>query len=184
MINLLPYNRRSFLKSSYKKRLIVIGFFAISLTLIPLLLVLGVLAYDQHLNIEILDKQYNNLKHSQESTNSVELVDQVNKINNSIDFFISSVNSTKIVSLTIEKILALRPTNILIKSIEFSKSDNIGILNITGISETRDSIIKYASLLDIKNSGICKSISIPVGTYTKKNEVPFTITCEIEYETK
>jgi hypothetical protein len=184
MINLLPYDRRSLLKASYKKRLLVVGFFALSLVLVPLLLVLGVLAYEQHLNIGILSVQYEKLKNSKELIGTTELFNQVKNLNNSISFIDDSISSTKNVSLDIEKVLALRPDDMLVKSIEFSKSDNVSTLNITGIAESRDSIIRYASFIDVKNSGICKSVSIPVGTYTKKNEVPFNITCVIEYEAR
>jgi hypothetical protein len=184
MINLLPYSRRIFLKSLYKKRLLVVGLFSVTIAMLPLILVLGLFSYLEYSNSNVLQDQYNNLVSLQESGEAKGLFDQVKQANSTIDFFKNDTNSVKPVTTNIEKVLALRPNDIRITAIDYTKNEKVNVLNINGVSGTRDSILKYSEILDMKKSGFCKSVSVPVDTYTKKTDLPFTITCNIEYETK
>jgi hypothetical protein len=184
MINLLPYSHRIQLKSLYKKRLIVVGLFFFAISILPLLFVLGFLSYFEYINVNYLNKQYSSLVNIQESGEVKNLLDNVKSINNKIDFLKKDIVSIKPVTSNIEKVLLLKPDDIKITAIDYAKTDKNNIININGVSATRDSILKYSDVLNVNKSGFCKNVNVPVDTYTKKSNVPFTITCDITYESK
>jgi len=184
MINLLPYSHRIQLKSLYKKRLIVVGLFGVGTVFLPLLLVIGVLSYIEFTNIKILDSNYQKLIDARNLTGTDDLSNNVKSINKSINFFESNIYKSKKVTDNIQSLISLRPKDVTVNSFDFKKTDKAGVISIRGVSVSRNSIIEYSNILDVKNNGICNTINIPVDTYTKKNEVPFALICTIDYETK
>ena len=184
MINLLPYSSRVQLKSLYKKRLIVVGLFGVATVFLPLVLVLGVVSYVEFTNLQILNNNYKKLLSIRDDAGTENLTNQVKSINQSIKFFESSLDSSKNITKKIENVISLKPSGILLNSFDFKKIDNSGSLSLRGIASSRDVIIQYSNILDIKNNGICNSVNVPVDTYTKKTEVPFTLVCVIDYEAK
>ena len=184
MINLLPYNRRAIMKSFYKKRLLVVAFITFSIALFPLVLVLVALSYIENMDYKFLVTQYAELQKQSQNDGGAELSSKIKEINTQITSFQGGIKQAKIVSGDIEKASVLRPGDVKISGFNFSKKSEKNILSISGVSGTRDSVIKYGNLLDKKNGGICSDVSVPVTTYAKRIDVPFVITCEIEYATK
>ncbi len=184
MINLLPYNRRELLKSSYKKRLMVITFISASVALMPLLLVIILLSYLQQMDYSILNTQFDNSKSNNKDAEVDKLIEEIKGVNIDIKFFQDGLSRTKHISEDLQSIVKARPGDVTVNNINFSKTGGKATIIIFGISGTRDSIIKYGNALDKKNGGICSEVSLPVTTYAKKIDVPFSITCNIVYEIK
>ncbi len=184
MINLLPYNKRALLKSSYKKRLTVVTFVSVSIALMPLVLVLLLLSYLQRMDYSILNTEFDNLKLNNQDSEVDKLTSDIKNFNAEISNFQNSLNKTKNISQDIVSAVNVRPSDVIVNNFSFSKQADKTVLVIMGVSGTRDSIIKYGSSLDKKNNGICSDVSLPVTTYAKKVDVPFSITCSISNENK
>ncbi len=181
MINLLPYSRRALLKTLYKKRLIVVGLFGVAAILIPLVFVLIVISYLQYQNLNAIQTRFNLLNQQRQDEGIDDLSKEIQNVNFGISAFKESVSKIKPVSKITEDIISSRPSDVKIISFDFV---NTTTASITGVSGSRDSIISYGNILGKDGKNFCIDVNVPVTTYTKKNDVPFSITCTINYETK
>ncbi len=181
MINLLPYNRRILLKSHYKRRLLVVALVTINLALLPFLVVIGVLIFMQHSTTSVLAAQYEKINESTNIQNLVLLTKKINTTNDIVNSFTTALSSSKPVSVNIEKAVSIKPVAIHIHGFEFSAQESGDVLVLSGISNDRSAIIQYGNLLS--SEGLCRNVTLPVTTYTKKVDVPFTISCTLVYAT-
>lgn len=180
MINLLPYNRRILLKSQYKIKLVVVAIVATTIAILPFLIVTGVISFLQYSNINTLEKDYKNYLIFREDQGVAGLSTSIVDMNNLINSFQKNLTNTKPVSNIIDQIIAIRPDGIKINNLEFKKALKEGdSLSISGVSKDRIDIIEYVNLLGTGQSNICKKVTVPVKTYIKKTDIPFTILCTL-----
>lgn len=178
MINLLPYNRRILLKSQYKIKLVVVAIIATTIAILPFFIVTGVVAFLQYSNISTLDKDHKSYFVFREDQGVTELSKSIVDMNNLISSFQKNLANTKPVSNNIDQIIRIRPNGIKINNLEFKTSLKEGdSIAIGGISKDRIDIIEYVNLLGVGQSNICKKVTVPVKTYIKKTDIPFTILC-------
>ena len=177
MINLLPYEERVALKSKYKRKLLVVAIFAVSFALLPLVIVLGVVTYFEHSNLNIISAQYNKLKNNDKVNNTDILYQEIKNSNENIDNLNDAINAQKSVEYYIEKSVEYKPKNT--KLLSFSYNKDINRLTIVGIASSREDIITYTANLNNQKTGICKKINVPVSAYTKKIDAEFVLTCDL-----
>src|SRR3989344_5028541 len=182
MINLLPYNRRMLLKSRYKRRLFIVAISGITITLFPFVIVIIIMILVQYSNISILNVEYQKAKEFKSTENSTLLSEKLKGINDLIYSFSNNLENKKIVSDTVLKIMEIKPIGITINSFDFSTNTTVDVLILNGVSVNRNEIIKYEKLLKEKPNGLCSVVNIPVTTYSKAFDVPFTISCTLSYE--
>lgn len=185
MINLLPYNRRILLKSQYKTKLIVVAVFSTIIAILPFAIIMVVIVFLKYSNISVLEKTYKESLGFKESQGVTELLKNVTDTNSLIISFQKNLKNTKPVSNIINQIVSIHPATIKINSLDFKTSVKDGdTITIGGISNDRAAIIEYVNLLGVGQSNICKKVTVPVKTYIKKTDVPFTILCVLQYENK
>ena len=185
MINLLPYNRRIQLKSQYKMKLVVVALFATAIAILPFVIVTGVMLFLQYSQIGTLSKNYEQAVIFREEQGVTDLSKTIISVNELIASFQKNLGNARSVSNTIEHAISIRPAMFKTTSFEFKTSPKDGnILTINGISDDRAGIIEYINLLGMGHSNICKKVSVPVKTYIKKTNVPFIISCLLQYENK
>lgn len=183
MINLLPCEKRTQIKQLYQRNYFKSLFVSFSIVLIPPIVFVLLLTYKEHLDYkEIKQINFNLLNsHSIDGTSEISsILDGYNKI---ITFVTNSHQKSIIASTNISTVLNLKPISVSINSIKFdSTNPKEHELTILGIADSRNDIISYAGSLDIKSGGICDLINVPIATYTKKSQIPFTLNCKIMYE--
>lgn len=178
MINLLPYSKRNSLKSSYKRRLIVVVLISINLAFLPFAAVLSVMVFTEYQNLNILKEDYQNIKTTRTDQGVTELSQNVDDVNMLISSFQKNLKEIKPTSGIFEKILLVKPKSIKIMFFD-SGSIQDNTVFIYGTSENREAIIEYSDLLKSDKYKICNRIDLPVTTYKQKNNVPFTISCSL-----
>ncbi len=182
MINLLPYERRIKLRSSYKERFVVVALFAVAITLVPLILVVAATSYIKYSNIDSINSEYSKMKDLRQTQGIEKLTDSIKDLNRIIGTFQGSIKESRPISPDITKIVNSRTSEIKITGVESIISE--GAISIRGVAKNREAIINYGAILSTPKTGPCKSINVPVTTYTKKIDVPFTILCAINYDAK
>lgn len=181
MINLLPYERLQKLKSLYKEKLIIVALFAAAVAMAPLILVLGATSYAEYRNTRGLESQYAKMKDLRQIQGVDNLTEDIKEINRIIGTSQASLRAAGGISKDIVRFATLRGTDIRVTGIESSDSDAVSI---RGVARNREAVIAYGSALSEPKTGVCASVNVPVTTYTKKVDVPFTIICTLRHDTQ
>lgn len=184
MINLLSYERRLNLKSLYRERLIIVAFLVVAVALVPFILAVWALSYTEYSNIRALTVQEKNTTELRRAQGLEDLFNNVREANRIIGTMQGSLKESRPISSDIENILRFRGTDISITGFEFSKTEKTKeqIISIKGMAKSRDAVINFGAALSDPIDGICKKINLPLTTYTKKVDIPFTLTCDTKHE--
>lgn len=182
MINLLPHERKNILNKLYKQHLSVAFITMFSFALLPLVITAAVLSFGEYINLNILNKEYETANETLTNSGLGGVIQNLANTNDKVSFLKNDFKKSKSAHSVLQKIISLRPNNIRINYISYSGSDKTNTIVITGVADNREAVISFGSILNSKENKICSNVKLPVSTYTKKIDVPFTVTCDVIYE--
>jgi len=182
MINLLPQERKNILKKTHKVNLLVAFVTMFSFAILPLAITAGVLSFSEYINLNIIKKDHNKANEALFKSGLGDVIQNLNNTNDKINFLKTDFKKSKSVYVVLEKILSLKPNTIKINSINYVGGEKSNTITISGTADNRDAVISFGSILSSKDNKICNNIKLPVSTYTKKINVPFTVNCDVIYE--
>ena len=184
MINLLPYDKKEILKKNYKKRLSVMLLGVVSFLFIMFALFIGVLLYVHMIEVKTLTNQKERLTEIKNSQGFNSLSTYVSSLNKSIIIFDTLIKGEKNLHPRIENILAAKVSGVEILGYEYNLDidKKSGFVAISGTANNRDRVLAFANSLNTGEKPACDSVSIPIMTYTNRENLPFVVTCKIIYE--
>lgn len=180
-MNLLPDTEKQSLRMELKKRLIVVAASLLSMSFIIgfiTLLPAYILIRTRFSEIE----KNNSSKIEEVRQDEIDVLNLPKEVDQKLKIFESSNNRDSVVQVIYE-ITEKVESGTKVDSISFMRNqkhenkEGIKIL-ISGIAETRESLLSFGNLL--KNSKKFYSVDIPVSSFTKEKDLPFTISVFIE----
>lgn len=174
-MNLLPSNEKNDLKKGLRLR-----FFVILNTLIIISFLLGTAVLVPAYVLIRNDLSFATKNSSTELADEATVQDLL-KVPNEIDTKVKFIQSNLTEQRTIESIKLvtdLLPKKVSLQSISFSRrlaeKDKKGVaINIFGVSMDRESLVSFANAL--RDSQHFSSVDVPVSSFTKDKDLPFTI---------
>lgn len=174
-MNLLPEEEKELIKKGFKLRFLVVTcvFLSLSFLLGTLLFLPTYVLTKDRLKIIALTNSI--VKYDDE-----ELVKEMLKIPKEVEFKLKILESSlksKTVSEIMYAITSGIPGNIKIENISLNRKGEAPkeqiTITISGIATDRQSLVKFEDVL--KESGYFKSVEIPVSSFTKEKDLPFSI---------
>lgn len=173
MFNLLPESIRSDIKNEYKtRRLFVVLLFVISL---QITLVIFVFPSWINLNSKISDSKnrVNQLDNSKILNTSTDVKPIIKNINTELGIIDKSLDYPKLLPI-LDSILEQKSSSIKVSQFSYvSNSTSTAIINIKGVSATRESLVEFKRSLDgLKKF---KGVNLPISNYAKDRDIEFSM---------
>jgi len=178
-LNLLPANRISVLIQDYFFRVGIVAL-VLSTVLVASAALLLVPTYSfSTTTLHTKEAYLSTIKSTQTSSNELALPVRVKQLSAAISV-LTAVSSESSSSVTIRHVLAVSRPGAVLSGIAYDKDPKKkpGTVTITGMATTRDSLLNYQ--LALQNASFAQSVDLPVSSYAKDVDIPFTITVTLK----
>lgn len=174
MLNLLLKEQKHNIKKEYVIRLIYA--FLILLSVVLLLWSVSIIPSFVSVQIEkkIFKPQQDILKQVSTLENGGSYDDYIKELNNKITLL---AEPEYIVSDLVREIVSRQVRSVRLNIIEFVKNGDKAQVNISGVSNTRESLVEFSNLLE--ESEQFESVEVPFSSFARNVDIPFTVTINV-----
>jgi hypothetical protein len=177
MFNLLPESLKDRIKKEYNLRRLIVGFFFILFLQTAFFIFMLPSWMISKYKEETSSARVIQLDNSELLSNSNAIRPVIRSINAELILIDRSLEYPKI-SPYLDSILSMKTNSIKINQFSFSpNSTSTETINLQGVSATRDSLVNFKKSLD--ESGLFKSIDLPVSNFTKDKNISFNMTLTV-----
>lgn len=171
MFNLLPESLKQQIKSEYNYRkvsLILIFIIAIQVSFLIFLFPSWIISRIREESLSAEIKKVNEVNLSSDAN---KIKDKIKIINNEVNLLNTTLGDQKI-SYFIDYVLSKKTPQIRLHSFVYSSGKTI-TLTISGLSETRDSLVTFVE--NLRSDDKFKSVDLPVSNLAKNKNIDFSV---------
>jgi len=180
MFNLLPENLKSFIRSEYKMRRLVLALFFVILIELSLLIFLFPTWLESGARERAVVKQSDLASESLKNSDINPATSVIKDTNIKLSVLNTALNYPELTPL-VDKILDQKTSSISVTQITYNTvSTSTASITLSGVSKTRESLVAFVKKLQDTNS--FKKVDLPISNLAKDKNIEFSLNLSISQQ--